>query len=181
MLKKLSVALCVASVFGVGVAQANELVNSDVPLTQTFTVDFQAEVKAGTCSFSVSSTKGVLDAEGVLNVNLGTVRKDGTTAGKYADLMFNLTACADSVFSTVEIKGDKTAVINTERRGYVKFYSDQNETPWDPSTEVISWDREDDIGNQTNVSETKYVRFEQDENTSLGTHTASIVFTATYQ
>ena len=183
MLKKLSVALCVASAFGVGIAQADEPSNVvNIPLSQTFTVDFNALVKAGTCSFSVSSSQGSLDADGVLDVNLGVIRKDGTSKGNMIDLNFNLTACADSLFDAVTVKGNKGQVIQTEKGGNIVFYSDQQgEETWDPEAQGLSWNKQTEIGNETNVTKTKYVRFEQDDNTTLGTHTGQIVFTATYQ
>ena len=176
MMKKLSVALCVASAFGVGIAQAE-----GVSLTQTFTVDFFAQVKAGTCVFSVSSPGALLDAEGVLDVNLGTIRKDSATPGNLIPLNFNLTGCADALFDSVDIKGDQDSVIETAKGGNVVFYSDDaGNTKWSPSTEGIPV-LKNDLGDQTNVEVKRWVRFEQDNDTGLGDHTARIVFTATYQ
>ena len=181
MLKKLSVALCAASAFGFGITSAQAEANN-VPLEQTFTVDFQAEVKSGTCSFSVSSPGANLDAAGVLDVNLGAIRKDGSTPGEMKTLEFNLTACTNAMFSTVSVKGNKTKVIETEKGGNIAFYADEAGTAtWDPLTEAISWNRASEIVDQTNVTKSKYVRFEQNSNTGLGTHTGQIIFTATYQ
>ena len=183
MLKKLSVTLCVASAFGFGITSAQgETVANNVSLTQTFTVDFQAEVKSGTCSFSVSSPGASMDAAGVLDVDLGTIRKDGETKGSLKPLNFNLTACSDAIFTSVSVLGNKPQTIVTEKQGHISFYADDaGNSPWDPSTDEIYWDKATDIGSQTNVTQTKYVRFEQIAETGLGTHTGQIIFTATYQ
>ena len=181
MLKKLSVALCAASGLGFGITSAQAEANN-VPLEQTFTVDFQAEVKSGTCSFSVSSPGASLDAAGVLDVDLGAIRKDGSTAGVMKPLNFNLTACTDAMFTTVTVVGNKPQTIVTEKQGHISFYADDTgNATWDPSGQPLNWDRANDIGSQTNVTKTKYVRFEQIAETGLGTHTGQIIFTATYQ
>ena len=128
MLKKLAIALCMTSALSTGIAHAEQSSSQYAQLQQNYTVDFYATVKAGTCVFSVSAPNSVEDSDKVLNVQLGTIRKDGSSKGELIPLSFNLTACADTLFNSVSIKGDKKAKVSTNTGGIVAFYKDDAAT-----------------------------------------------------
>ena len=145
------------------------------PVSGTATVTFNATVQAAACNFTV---RGVGETTNV--VNFGTVPWS-TTAFPKQKMEFKLDCVNGVSFNNVDITGAETQRVSTNQGAFFAVYNNEDVTEaWD-GQDAISFAKADDTDSDGAFTAYKWVQFEMTNETVVGDHTASVVYTATYQ